>query len=114
MGGHPVHLFHYTTEEGQAGILRSQLLLPSLRSTNPKDARYGDGQYLTDITPGSLAGSHLSHALVRMPFAAARFTHFVQIDTSGLTVNLGRAHVYVVLGTEPLDLNGRIKDWGMN
>ncbi|MEU3856977.1 HYD1 signature containing ADP-ribosyltransferase family protein [Streptomyces sp. NPDC028722] len=111
---HPAYLFHYTTEEGQRRILESRLLLPSLRSKNSKDARHGDGQYLTDIAPGSLTGSHLSQALVRIPYCAAKFTHFIQIETTGLTVRFGRAHVYVVPGTDPLDLTGRIKDWGMN
>jgi hypothetical protein len=111
---HPAYLFHYTNEEGQQGIIRSKLLLPSLKSRNPRDARYGDGLYLTDIAPGSLKGTHLSRALVGIPYCAARFTHFIQINTAGLTVRLGRAHVYVVPGTDPLDLTGRIKDWGIN
>jgi hypothetical protein len=111
---HPAHLFHYTTKEGQDGILESKLLLPSRLANNPNDARYGDGQYLTDIAPGTRSGSQLSYAFVRMPYSAAKYTHFIQIDTTGLTVTLGRAHVYVVPGTDPLDLTGRIKDWGTN
>ncbi|MGW0074356.1 HYD1 signature containing ADP-ribosyltransferase family protein [Streptomyces cellulosae] len=110
----PAYLFHYTNEAGQGGILESRLLLPSLRSKNPRDARYGDGQYLTDIVPGTLKGSHLSQVLVRVPYCADRFTHFIQIETTGLTVQFGRDHVFVVPGTDPLDLTGRIMDWGMN
>jgi hypothetical protein len=45
-------LFHYTDEAGMNGILDSHALNPSLKSLNLADARYGDGQYLSDIAPG--------------------------------------------------------------
>ena len=44
-------LYHYTTEEGMEGIISSQKLNPSLKANNPKDARYGNGQYLSNIKP---------------------------------------------------------------
>ncbi|MFH9471218.1 HYD1 signature containing ADP-ribosyltransferase family protein [Streptomyces clavifer] len=110
----PLTLFHYTTEDGQRGILESNFLQASLRSKNPKDARYGDGQYLTDIPPGSRKGSSLSQALVRIPYCAHKFTHYVEIDITGLAITLGRINVYVALGTDPLSLDGRIKDWGVS
>jgi hypothetical protein len=47
-------LFHYTDEAGQNGILDSGQLNPSLKSVNPADARYGNGQYLSDVQPGSM------------------------------------------------------------
>ncbi len=42
-------LYHYTNEKGMNGIVESKKLNPSLKANNPKDARYGDGQYLFDI-----------------------------------------------------------------
>lgn len=41
-------LYHYTNEKGLNGILESNELRPSLKANNPKDARYGDGQYLSE------------------------------------------------------------------
>jgi hypothetical protein len=48
-GGEASTLFHYTNESGVNGILDSGVLNPSLKSVNPTDVRYGNGQYLTDI-----------------------------------------------------------------
>ncbi len=47
--GIPSQLFHYTDEAGLTGIRSSEELWPSLKALNPKDAFYGDGQYLSDI-----------------------------------------------------------------
>ena len=107
-------LFHYTTEEGQKGILDSGQLNPSLKSVNPSDARYGNGQYLTDITPGSKTGPQLSRALLGNPFQASRFTHYLEIDVSGLDVVPGRPGVFVVPNEGPLDIIGRIIGYGTN
>jgi hypothetical protein len=107
-------LFHYTTEEGQKGILDSGQLNPSLKSVNPSDARYGNGQYLSDIAPGTKTGAQLSRSFINNPFQGARFTNYVEIDTSGLNVVQGRPGVFVVPGETPLDLTGRIVSWGAN
>ena len=45
-------LYHYTDEKGLQGITSSGKLLPSTSSRNPRDVRYGNGQYFTDVTPG--------------------------------------------------------------
>ena len=47
-------LYHYTDEKGLKGILEDEELKPSLKEVNPKDARYGNGQYVSDIVPGML------------------------------------------------------------
>ncbi len=104
----PDTLYHYTNEAGHDGILASQELRPSLKANNPKDARYGDGQYLTDIEPGSKTPGQLSAAFLRVPWAGQKFTHYVAIDVRGLDVAVGRPGVFVVLGDTPLDLAGRI------
>ena len=42
---------HYTSEQGYKGILQSKNIRPSLKVNNPKDARFGEGQYVSDIQP---------------------------------------------------------------
>lgn len=112
--GIPTRLFHYTDESAAARIHASEELFPSLRSVNPKDVRYGDGQYLTDIAPGSKTPAQLSRALIGNPFQGRRFTHFVEIDVSGLHVLRGRKGIFVIPNTRPLDLAGRILRIGPN
>jgi RHS repeat-associated protein len=107
-------LFHYTSKEGQAGILDSQRLNPSLKNLNPNDARYGNGQYLSDIVPGTYSNASLSSRFLRNPFQGARFSHYVEVDVTGLDVVEGRSGVFVIPNEEPLDLVGRILGWGKN
>jgi large repetitive protein len=107
-------LFHYTKEEGMQGIVKSGKLLPSLKSLNPNDARYGNGQYLSDITPGSKTPAQLSRLFINNPFQGARFTHYVEIDVSGLNVVQGRPGVFVIQNEDPLNLAGRLIGWGPN
>ena len=95
-------------------IRNSCCLRPSLRRTNPNDARYGDGQYFTDIAPGTRTGAQLSRALVGMPFQGNRFTHYVAVDVRGLDVQCGRDGVFVIPGDEALNLADRIVGWGAN
>ena len=105
---------HYTSEEGHAGILQSKAIRPSLRANNPKDARFGDGQYLSDIRPGTKRPGQLSMIFFGMPFGGRRFTHFVSIETKGLEVTYGRPYVYVVKNSKPLDISGRLVANGKN
>jgi hypothetical protein len=107
-------LFHYTDEQGLRGILGSGALLPSLRASNPKDARYGDGYYLSNICPGTMSPYQLSRRLVGTPWKPQRFTHYVELDVAGLAVVLCRDNVFLVPGREPLPLEGRIERWGTN
>jgi len=82
--------------------------MPSLVALNPADARYGDGQYLSDSVPGTKTLAELSRAFLGFPFQGRRFTHYVEIDVTGLDIVSGREGVFVVLNTEALDLTGRI------
>jgi hypothetical protein len=107
-------MWHYTTAANMAAILKSLKLNPSLRQYNPKDARYGDGQYVSDIPPRTLSASQLSYRFVRVPYASRRFTHYIEVDVTGLEVICGREHVFVIPGREALDLEGRIVSWGLN
>ncbi len=101
-------LYHYTDEQGVRGILLTQQIWASTRETSPKDVRYGNGQYLSDIEPGSMTSTQLSRAFLRIPWQGRRYTHFVAIDTAGLQVKRGRTHVYVIPNSAALDVGARI------
>lgn len=101
-------LYHYTDEAGMNGITQSGELRPSLRANNPRDVRYGEGQYMSDIAPGTRTPAQLSREFLGQPFQGRRFTHYVEIDVTGLDVVQGRNGVFVVPGNQPLDLTGRI------
>jgi RHS repeat-associated protein len=105
-------LYHYTDEAGMRGIVNSGELNPSTRARNPQDARYGDGQYLTDIAPGTMTPAQLSRAFIGQPFQGQRFTHVVEVDVTGLNVVQGRPGVFVVPNNAPLDVSGRIVSFG--
>jgi RHS repeat-associated protein len=101
-------LYHYTNERGLAGILESQELRPSLKALNPKDVRYGNGQYLSDIVPGTKTHAQLSREFLGQPFQGEKYTHFLEIDVTEFNVIQGRPGVFVIPGEAPLDLTGRI------
>ncbi|WP_345817842.1 HYD1 signature containing ADP-ribosyltransferase family protein (plasmid) [Paraburkholderia sp. PREW-6R] len=106
--GTPSTLYHYTNESGMNGIIDSGSLNPSLKALNPNDVRYGNGQYLSDISPDTLTPAQLSRAFINNPFQGARYTNFVAVDVSGLNVIQGRPGVFVIPNETPLDLTGRI------
>jgi len=107
-------LYHYTDQEGLRGILKTMQLHASTSQKNRADVRYGDGQYLSDIPPGSKTASQLSRAFLNLPFHGKRFTHFVAIEVEGMPLIHGREGVFVVPNHEPLDLTGRIVDSGVS
>lgn len=75
---------------------------------NPSDARYVDGQYFTDVVPGTRSPASLSMTFIRNRFQGRRFTHFLEIDVSDLEVIQGRKGVFVVPNDKSLDLKGRV------
>ncbi len=105
-------MYHYTNENGCKNIVESKLINPSLRANNPKDARFGDGQYISDIVPGTKRPSQLSQIFFGLPWAGHRFTHQVSLDVSGLDVILGRTNVYLILNSEPLDISDVLLGYG--
>lgn len=107
-------LCHYTTATGMVAILATQQILPSLKANNPNDARYGDGQYFSDIPPGSRTNAQLAREFLGRPYPANKFSHYVCIDVSGLEVIKGRDHVYVVPNKAPLNIAGRVYASGSN
>ena len=123
-------LIHYTDEAGLEGILQSQQLF---NSTGRIQARFGDGQYLTDLLPDQIGGRTLSDLTkaqrglgelsagqaARILFNDSRLirkmTHFVEIDITDLPIRQGvlqngnlRDGVQFLLNDESLDLTGRI------
>ncbi|HEL2555434.1 TPA: hypothetical protein TZ318_001096 [Streptococcus suis] len=107
-------LYHYTSDAGAEGILNSGQLLPSLKANNPKDARYGNGQYFTDISPGSLTNPQLSSKFITIPFQGNKFANYIEVDVTGLGVIKGRDGVYVVPNDKSLDISNRILNYGKN
>ena len=91
------------------GILESGSLRPSLKAVNPKDARFGDGQYLTDIVPGSRSPASIARELIGRP-NKYKFTNYVEIDTMDLPVVVppNRAGVYIIRNDGDLDIINRI------
>lgn len=104
-------LYHYTTEEGMEGIISSQKLNPSLKANNPKDARYGNGQYLSNIKPNEYSPAGLAQKLIKVP-NKYKYTHYVEIDITDLEVVKGREGIFVIPNDSPLDLIGRIVSTG--
>ena len=94
------------------GILTSGRLNPSLYSRSPNDVRYGDGQYLSDVVPGTMPHPKLSATFMRIPFQGRKFTHYLELDVRGLDVIRGRPGVYVILNQEPLNIIGRVVSSG--
>jgi RHS repeat-associated protein len=107
-------LYHYTDDDGLAGILKSKEMRPSLKANNPKDARYGDGQYFTDIIPGTKTNAQLSRTFVRIPFLGDKFKNYIAVDVTGLDVVKGRNGVFVILNDGNLNINGRVVGFGVN
>lgn len=81
----PSTLYHYTSEKGVAGILDTGSLNPSLKANNPKDARYGNGQYFSDIASGTRSNASLSKQSL-----TSKYSNYIGVDTSNLTVVKGR------------------------
>ena len=110
----PSILYHCTSEKGLAGILDTETLNPSLKANNPKDARYGNGQYFTDIAPGTRSNASLSKQFINNPWQGSKYSNYIGVDTSNLTVVKGRDGVYVLPNENPLDLTDRIVSHGKN
>ena len=118
-GGHksgssstPKTLYHYTNEKGMTGIVETKKLNPSLKANNPNDCFYGEGQYLSDIVPGTKSPAQLSRSFIYNPFQGAKYAYYVEIDVTDLDVVYGRDNVFVIFNQESLDLMNRIVSYG--
>jgi HYD1 signature containing ADP-ribosyltransferase len=128
-------LFHYTDEAGFEGILNSQELR---KSSGYANARYGDGQYFTDISPDRIATvkkidltqlqiknknislEQASTSLFGNAKLIGKMTHFIEIDVTDLSVRQSltkngdkiRNGVQFLLNESSLDINKRIVNSG--
>ncbi|MBP9477967.1 MAG: hemagglutinin repeat-containing protein [Sebaldella sp.] len=107
----PEYLYHYTNEKGLNGILESEKLFPSLKANNPKDARYGNGQYLSDIAPYDTTPMSLSSKFINVP-NKYKYTNYIKIDVKGLEVIEGRNGVFLIPNESILNIRGRIIEYG--
>ncbi|WP_420983669.1 HYD1 signature containing ADP-ribosyltransferase family protein [Chitinophaga sp. 30R24] len=121
-------LFHYTSESGYKGILESGELNASIGF---KNARHGNGQYFTDIAPGSVGAmskseltatqvqegqmslGQLSSKLYGMPFKTGSLTHYIEIDVKGLQISNPKNNIFLNSSNTSLNLGGRIKNHGL-
>jgi hypothetical protein len=116
-------LIHFTDEAGHTGITGSQQLF---NSTGSRHARFGDGQYFTDLTPemigastkagltaeqvaaGQISMGQASSTLFGVPWNSGKMSHFVEIDVTGLNLLNPRPGTFLLPNNAPLDLSGRI------
>ncbi len=124
----PRTLYHYTSEEGLVGILQSDSLNPSLNEPN---ITYGKGQYFTDIAPeqiiarvladlnqdeidqGFVSFSQLARIIKGKPFGiGASLRGFLEIDVTGLPLENPAPNIFLLPGTNPLDVSSRIIRFG--
>ena len=101
--------FHYTTKEGYNEIMKSQELLPSLGA---KHARFGNGQYFTDLQPSNYTAGQISRRLYEVPWNGRKLSYFIKIDVSGLNVVNNAPHNYLIPGNAPLNIQNRIVGGG--
>jgi RHS repeat-associated protein len=102
-------LRHYTSEAGYKAIMESGELLPSI---GVKNARYGSGQYLTDLMSEGLTSGQVSRGLFGVPWNGSKVTHFIDINVDGLNTIKNAPYNYLVPGTNSLPLGGRIVNHG--
>jgi hypothetical protein len=92
----PRYLYHYTKEENVNSIIDTGLN-PSIRVPgNPRsDAQWGDGQYLTDLTPeesSTVTRFQHSYALFKIPWKWGRaVVAWIKVDTRGLQIQRAEA-----------------------
>jgi len=114
----PESLYHYTNEKGMKGILSSKEIYPSIKAKNPSDAIYGDGVYLSDIKPGTYSNGSLAARFLRTFPNPNIFTHYVEIDVTGLNASLvkkrGTTNIYLIETDVNLDISDRILNFGEN
>jgi hypothetical protein len=103
-------LRHYTDENGFNGITQSDELKTSRQALNPKDARHGDGAYLTDLKPGQgMTRGQVSRRLFGQPWAGHKLDYFIDIDVTGLGAQEVEQNIFLIASNEDfIDISGRI------
>jgi RHS repeat-associated protein len=106
----PKSLYHYTSKEGYDGIMGSGAIKPS---TDPKYARYGSGQYFTNISPEmigvSLTINQAMRSLFGIPWGREnRMTHYLEVEVTGLQITNPRSGTYLHPSEVPLLITDRL------
>lgn len=107
-----IPIYHYTTDQGLSGILKDQAILPSLEGG--ADARYGSGQYFTDLAPGSMTRGQIARRIYGQPWAGNRLNNVIILDSNGLSLVNPAPNIFLNPSTEPLSVTGRIIYAGPN
>ena len=117
-------LYHYTTEYGRLAIIESGVLRPSLVRQDGRDALYGSGQYLTNISPdiivcesredltpahkeaGQICIEQLSYRIMGGVGSPERLACFIEFDVSDLIVEMTESR-YICLHRGEVNLDIR-------
>ncbi|QSQ12250.1 RHS repeat-associated core domain-containing protein [Myxococcus landrumensis] len=114
----PQSLYHYTSGAGYEGILQSGVIWAS---QGLKNARYGPGQYFSEIAPEAVGGitramtpagkmslGQLSTRFFRVPWNGRKVSHYLEVDVTGLGARQVAPNIWLVDGNAALDIAGRI------
>jgi hypothetical protein len=91
--------------------MQSETLNPSI---GLKNARYGEGQYLTNLEAKDYTAGQISRRLYGVPWNTAKVEYFIKIDVSGLNVIQNNSYNFLISGKNPLNLQGRIIESGLS
>ena len=124
-----VDLYHYTSDEGLAGILTDQAIKAS--QGGKRNAYYGSGQYFTDIAPeqlalgrkadlspaqiasGAMTRGMLQRTLFGLPWGFSKYTNdYLEVNLNNLPVTQVDTHKFLVPNDLPLPVDGRIRSSG--
>ncbi len=98
-------------KKGYRQIIKTETLNPSI---GIKNARYGEGQYFTNLQPNDYTAGQVSRRLYGMPFNTPKVKYFLRINVKGLNVIQNNPNNFLISGNKPLNLHGRIVDSGIS
>jgi len=107
---YPRTLYHYTSKGGLNGILESQQILPS---SGPKHARFGPGQYFSDIPPEAIGTVYTTYEIIRSfygnpVYPKSKISNYLEVNVDGLPISNPRPGTFLNPTDQPLDVSTRI------
>ena len=90
--------------------MESGKILPSIGKVH---ARYGNGQYFTDLKASDYTAGQILRRLYRVPWNTKSITNYIQIDIKGLNIIQNAPHNYSLPNNEPFNINGRVVNHGI-
>lgn len=106
----PQELIHYTSKENYIKIMESKELKPSV---GIKHARYGNGQYFTDLDPSQYTAGQISRRLYGVPWNTSKLEYFIKIDVRGLNIIQNSPHNFLLPGNNILNLQNKVIESGV-